>query len=255
MAERANPHLSYWWVSRLGGEKTTSNVKTEQNMFWVGQPLKLAIQDKNTYGTGEKARGGPCLGFRCFFPVSTQMGWFYVPPSHPGSSSAPWMQTILPHPPRTAPSPGARMRDQNPGLPPASPCRDLLGPLHHRLGSGAMWAKGDVFPALLSHSLWTHLWEGHGQGRVQSAVCRVSCHVFLAMGQAAGLISENTGCATWPFFLGSPGEAGLCWVHPSVICLLKIPPHHPPDAEFTAGAFQAATNHRGLKGPKKWSLS
>ena len=88
-------------------------------MFWVGQPLKLAIQDKNTYGTGEKARGGPCLGFQCFFPVSTQMGWFYVPPSHPGSSSAPWMQTILPHPPRTAPSPGAQMRDQNPGLPAA----------------------------------------------------------------------------------------------------------------------------------------
>ena len=36
-------------------------------MFGVGQPLKLAIQDKNTHGTGEEARGGRCLGFQCFF--------------------------------------------------------------------------------------------------------------------------------------------------------------------------------------------
>ena len=126
----------------------------------------------------------------CFYPDGLVLcpivtPWFKCPldANHPASPSTDGSQS--------------RCTDEGPE-PRAPTCRSLQGPpgpLHHQLGSGATWAKGDVFPALRSHSLWTHLWEGRGQGRVQSAFCRVSCHVFIAVGQAVGLMSENTGCA------------------------------------------------------------
>ena len=184
--------------------------------------------------------------------VSAQMGSFYIPPSHPGSSSAPWMQTILPHPPRTAPK--SRCTDEGPE-PRAPSCSSLKGPpgtaspqarVRGHVGQRGLsfLPCGPRACGLISGQAVLREWSrvppaGLAATSLEQWVWGLRTQPVLCDPSSWGL-QEELGCA------GSTHLSSVFW---------KFLPPHPPGAEFTVGAFQVAINHRGLKGPKKWSLS
>lgn len=161
-------------------------------MFWLGQPLKFAIQDENTHGTGRRLEVVLVWDF-CASSLFLPRWTGSMSHCHTPGSSAPGCKPSCLTLHRRLP---VRCTDEDQNRAPT--CHSLQGPPgppYHQLGSGSTWAKGMCLSPSGPIAYGSHLWEGHGQGRVQSAFCRVSCHVFIAVGQAVGLMSENTGCA------------------------------------------------------------